>query len=436
MLLTETAAECVELFFTAPTQWLPWLWAALVAGAALLLLGKKLGVRILGGMVAGGALGTLASANLGAETAVGIITPAGEIFLRLLRMIVIPLVLFSMVSGVQSAAKAGGVGRLAWRTVFYYLVTTTLAVIIGLVLVSVVQPGAGIELPQGCAGTESLPEATTLRAILLSFIPSNPFAAAAAGKVLPMITWGLLLGAGIAAAGAKAQPLADVMNAGFEAIMKVTHWIILLAPYGVMAIVAQTVATRGLDMFAGIGSYMLVVMAGLAIHALVVLPIILTLAKRNMYRYGLTLSPALMNAFSTASSSATLPLTMEHVEKAGVSRRTSRFLLPLGATINMDGTALYEAVAVVFIAQVYGVELSLGALILVALTATLASIGAAGIPEAGLVTMAMVLTAVGLPLEGVGMILGVDWFLDRCRTTVNVWGDAVGAAVVDKLESG
>ncbi|MCH7494106.1 cation:dicarboxylase symporter family transporter [bacterium] len=426
MPLADGVAKCVEYFFTAPTHWVPWLWLVLAGGAILLIRGKGLGLRILGGMLDGPTPQRWRCLH----------TPGhAPGHLCLFEPSLKVLVVGDMVASVGTIL-IDPAGRLAWRTVFYYLLTTTIAVIIGLVLVSLVQPGAGIALPEGCGEAQTLPGAASLHEVMLSFIPTNPFAAAAEGKVLPMITWGLLLGAGIAAGGAKAQPLADVMDAGFTAIMKVTNWIVLLAPYGVLGILAHTVATRGLDMFVGIGSYMVVVVAGLAIHAFIVLPTIFSFTRRSIIKYASILSPALMNAFSTASSSATLPVTMEQVEKAGVSRRVSRSLLPLGATINMDGTALYEAVAVVFIAQVYGIELSLGALILVAVTATLASIGAAGIPEAGLVTMAMVLTAVGLPLEGVGLILGVDWFLDRCRTTVNVWGDAVGAAVVDKLESG
>lgn len=434
MLLSETTQTCVHYVFTVPPEAHLWLWIAMGVGALLLLLPKTLGPRILGGMLVGAAVGSLAGSVDAAAGAVSLLTPVGNLFLRLLKMLVIPLVLFSMTAGVLGAARAGRVGPLAGRTVGYYLLTTTVAVIIGLVLVTTVRPGDSVAVPEACQEPRAVEGATSFQEILFSFIPSNPFEALAAGDVLPVIFWGLLLGAGIAAAGPGARVFGEFFEGAFEAVMKVTHWIIQLAPWGVLAILAHTVSTRGLDLFRGVGSYMVVVIAGLAVHALVVLPIILYAAGRKMHVYASVLSPALLNAFSTASSSATLPLTMEQTEKAGVSERVRRFLLPLGATINMDGTALYEAVAVVFIAQVYGVEMSLGNLVIIALTATLASIGAAGIPEAGLVTMVLVLSAVGLPLEGTALILGVDWFLDRCRTTVNVWGDAVGAAVVDRLE--
>ncbi|MBC8515245.1 dicarboxylate/amino acid:cation symporter [bacterium] len=389
---------------------------------------RTLGPRILVGLLAGLALG--AFWPTGAEW----VEPVGTLFLRLLKMLIIPLVLFSMVTAALSAMEAGegGAKRLAFHTIGYYLLTTALAVTLGLVLVTTIQPGAGLGLEMGSFDAPAAVErGTSVRDILLSFIPQNPVEALADGKVLPVIFWGLLMGFAIGSLGEKGRDAGAFFRTMFEAVMRITGWVIRLTPYGVFAIVATTVATRGLEILGGVGKYMVVVIAGLLFHALITLVLLLKKTGRSPLAYAKTLIPALLNAFSTASSSATLPLTMERVEDAGVSQRTAKFVLPLGATINMDGTALYEAVAVVFIAQAYGMELSLGSLIVIALTATLASIGAAGIPEAGLVTMALVLTAVGLPLEGAGIIIGVDWFLDRFRTTVNVWGDGVGAAVVD-----
>jgi Na+/H+-dicarboxylate symporter len=224
--------------------------------------------------------------------------------------------------------------------------------------------------------------------------------------------------------------------------MRLVHWIMLVAPIGIFGLVGARIGKAG--GFAGfmpelmaLGKYFFTVLFGLALHGLVTLPLILFfIGRRNPIRYGSGVGTALLNAFSTASSSATIPLTMEGVEdQNGISNRVASFVLPLGATINMDGTALYEAVAAMFIAQVYGIELGPVQQFVIFITATLAAVGAAGIPEAGLVTMVIVLKAVGLPIEGIGLILTIDWLLDRFRTTVNVWGDAVGAGVIETLES-
>jgi solute carrier family 1 (neuronal/epithelial high affinity glutamate transporter), member 1 len=246
----------------------------------------------------------------------------------------------------------------------------------------------------------------------------------------------LLLGAVLTTLGKKADPLIGVFDSLNEAMLKMADWVIQLTPFGVFALLARVVIETGPSIFANLGKYMFTVLLGLAIHALVVLPLLLKyMGRTSPSRYFACVAPALTTAFSTASSSATLPLTMDCVEsRAGLSKRVSSFVLPIGATINMDGTALYESVAAVFIAQAYGIDLSFPQQVVVFLTATLAAIGAAGIPSAGLVTMAIVLNAVGLPLEGIGMILAVDRLLDMCRTTVNVWGDTVGCAVVSRFE--
>jgi Na+/H+-dicarboxylate symporter len=266
-------------------------------------------------------------------------------------------------------------------------------------------------------------------------IPDNPIRAAADGQILPLIVFSLLFGAVLTTIGERAKPLVDFFDSLNSAMMKLTGWIIRLTPVGVFALVAVVVAETGTGIFANVGRYMATVMIGLAIHALVTLPLLLWLVGRaNPRKYAARVAPALTTAFSTASSSATLPLTIECVEvEAGVSPRVSSFVLPLGATINMDGTALYEAVAAVFIAQLYGIDLSFGQELLVFLTATLAAIGAAGIPSAGLVTMAIVLKAVGLPLDGIGIIIAVDRILDMFRTSINVWGDAVGCVIVSRI---
>jgi len=277
--------------------------------------------------------------------------------------------------------------------------------------------------------------------VLRGIIPKNFFGAIIAeGQVLPLIFFSLFFGSVITMVGEKGRPVLGFFEGLFHVSMRMTHLVVATAPIGVFALVATQMGAAGgwtgfIPVLKSLGLYSATVLAGLTVHGMLTLPLILFLVgRRSPWRFVGQMIEPLMLSFSTASSSATLPVTMESLDKkAGVDPKVGNFVLPLGATINMDGTALYEAVAAVFIAQSYGIELSLPAMVVVALTATLAAIGAAGIPQAGLVTMVMVLHSVGLPAEGVGMILAVDWFLDRCRTTVNVWGDAVGAATVSRF---
>ena len=273
-------------------------------------------------------------------------------------------------------------------------------------------------------------------------IPNNVFNAMARMDILPLIFFSLLIGAALSILGEQGRPAIRVIAGLNEAVMRLVHWIMVLAPVGIFGLVAGRIGHAGgfkdfLPELMAVGKYSFTVVLGLGVHGFVILPLILLIiARRNPLRYAKGMSTALLNAFSTASSSATLPLSMRDVEKENeVSNRTASFVLPLGATINMDGTALYEAVAAIFIAQVYGINLGPAEQTVIVLTATLAAIGAAGIPEAGLVTMVIVLRAVDLPIEGIGLILTIDWLLDRFRTTVNVWGDSVGAGVVETLEN-
>jgi proton glutamate symport protein len=365
-----------------------------------------------------------------------IIGPVGQIFIKLLKMLIVPLILASMVTGVARVGDIRKLGGLGGKTFVYYVVTTFAAVLVGLVLVNLFRPGAGAP---GFAGVmpKEVGTKVTIGSVLLNMVPANPVEAMAQMQILPLIVFSLLFGAVLTTLGDKGRPLTDLFESLNDAMMKLTDWVIRLAPIGVFALLAAVVVDTGPGIFANLGKYMATVLLGLAVHALVTLPLLLKLVGRaSPKRFFSAVAPALTTAFSTASSSATLPLSIDCVEtRAKVSSRVSSFVLPLGATINMDGTALYESVAAVFIAQVYGIDLSLGQQILIFLTATLAAIGAAGIPSAGLVTMAIVLNAVGLPLEGIGMILAVDRILDMCRTSVNVWGDTVGCAVVARLTS-
>ena len=276
--------------------------------------------------------------------------------------------------------------------------------------------------------------------VVVGMIPTNVFSSMVNTEILPLIVFSLLFGGVLITLGDVGKPVLTLINGINEAIMKIVHIVVAFTPIGVFGLVAGRMSIVGgwegfLPELVKLGWYAGTVILGLSLHGFITLPLILMFfAKKNVLTYASNMLTALSTAFSTSSSSATLPVTLEGVEKNGVSERTGSFVLPLGATINMDGTALYEAIAAVFIAQVYGIVLGPVEQVVIFLTATLAAIGAAGIPQAGLVTMVIVLKAVGLPIEGITLILVIDWFLDRCRTTINVWGDAVGAAVVERYE--
>ena len=373
----------------------------------------------------------------------------GDVFLRLLSMIVAPLILSSLITGITGTGSAGGLGRLGARTMAYYIATSMIAILTGMVVFNIIQPGAGADLDvlvRGAevvhsdvlAGDQSL--GATLWNQVFTLIPGNPFAALADGSnrsILGVIFFAILFGVFINVVGGEAGALlAKIFKAMFDVMMRLTMAIIKLAPIGVLGFMLFASAGKGLDVFVALGWYMLTVAIALSIHGFITLPIILiVLGRRSPWKYAQSMSPALLTAFSTASSNGTLPLTLTCVEKrAGISNRISSFVLPLGATINMDGTALYEAVAVLFIAQATGHELAMGQQVIVAVTALLASIGAAGIPHAGTVMMVVVLGAVGLPVDYVGIILAVDRILDMYRTSINVWSDATACAVVARME--
>lgn len=361
----------------------------------------------------------------------------GVIFLRALRMVIVPLIVSSIISGVTSIGNAENFGRMSAKTFTYYISTSLLAILTGLILVNLIQPGVGAHLNLQTVPGNLQANVEKLGDTLLGIIPLNPLAVMVEGKILPTIFFSLLFGFFITKAPEPYRTqLTDFFQGVFEVMMKLTHFIILFTPVGVFAIIAQKVAQTGMEVFIPLAGYMATVISALAIHAFITLPLLLSLIGRisplKMFK---AMSAALLTAFSTSSSSATLPLTMSSIEQnAGASNRVSSFVLPLGATINMDGTALYECVAAIFIAQVYGFDLSFAQQFIVVLTALLASIGAAGIPMAGLVMMAIILNAVGLPLEGVGLILAVDRILDMMRTSVNVWSDSCGTAIIAKTE--
>ena len=361
----------------------------------------------------------------------------GDIFLRLLKAIAIPLVATSIFVSIVSLRSLRELKDLGLKALAYYTSTTFLAVLTGLVVVNLFFNNG--ESPQGVSHGGAVHTGDiSLYDFIVGFFPSNIFQSLAEGKVIQVIVFTILLALGVLAIKETLRGKETVINffEGFnEALLNIAGWIIKLTPLGVFAIVYHTVATHGLEAFLQLWKYVLAVIVGLLWHATVNLGLIAYLfAGVKPHEYYAKVREAILVAFSTASSSATLPVSLRVAqEKGGVDRKIAGFVLPLGATVNMDGTALYEAVAAMFIASVYSVDMDLGKQLIILVTATLAAIGAAGIPSAGLVTMTLVLTAVGLPLEGIALILAVDRFLDMLRTAVNVWGDLIGAKLLDNL---
>ena len=366
----------------------------------------------------------------------------GEMFLDALKMLVVPLIISSMIVGIAGLGDVRKVGKTGLIALMYFMLTTCIAVVVGLVMVNIIEPGVAVEMtveqvPDRVAGKE----AVSITDILKTFVSPNLVQSMAKMEILPLIMFSLLFGGVLTTLGEPGKRAIDFFDTVNTAVMKIVHLLMYFAPIGVFALIASKLgAAGGGDLFlaelAKIGKYVGTVLSALLVHGFVVLPMILYITtRRNPVTYFKNVVAALTTAFSTASSSATLPVTIECAEENNqISRKSSLFVLPLAATVNMNGTALYESVAAMFIAQMMGIQLGFGEQMIIFVTATLAGIGAAGIPEAGLVTMVMVLQSVGLPLEGIGMLLSIDWFLDRCRTTINVWGDSIGAAVVDTLE--
>ena len=363
----------------------------------------------------------------------------GDMFMRALKMVIIPLILTSIISGIVNIGSLEKLGRIGLKTISYYIVTSVFAIVTGLLMVNLFKPGEGADL-----GFVSEVEGLALAKesfgqTLINIIPTNIVQAMVENQMLSVIFWAILVGLFITNISKKHKKLyIKIFNGGFELMMKITEFVIKFTPFGVFGIVAYQVAQQKnlMEVGARLGLYMVAVILALIVHSCVTLPLILKLVgKINPFSHIRAMSVPLLTAFSTSSSSATLPLTMEAVEhKAGASNKITSFVLPLGATINMDGTALYECVAAIFIAQAYGIDLSFGEQIIVVITALLASIGAAGIPMAGLVMITVILSAVNLPLEGVGLILAVDRILDMFRTSVNVWSDSCGTVVIAKSE--
>ena len=387
---------------------------------------------------------------LGAPHAATQFEVGGEIFLRLLMMMVVPLVMASVMSGIIGLGDVRKLGRPGLAAVTYYATTTFVAVLVGIVVVNMIEPGVGIVDPEQIetlsgaevqqleeAGPDSMGE--IFENLVLMLFTRNLFLSAAETNLLPLIFFSIVFAGMLTTMGTRVKAITEMIVQVNDALLNFILLLMKLAPIGIFCLVtARFGAARAegqfLETLGQTGWYFLTVILGLAFHATVTLCLIYWLfTRKNPFQFMAHMSQAILTAFSTASSSATLPITMDvAVRTAGVSKKSVELVLPVGTTINMDGTALYEAVAAIFIAQAVGLELSLAQQGVIAVTATLAAIGAAGIPEAGLVTMVIVLNAVGLPAEYIGLILSVDWLLDRFRTAVNTFGDSVGAAVVEK----
>ena len=367
----------------------------------------------------------------------GVLYVVGQGFIRLMQMLVVPLVFCSLICGSMAIGDTKTLGKVGVKTIGFYLVTTALAVCVALGSALLINPGRGLDMDAVQKGTvSSTTEATSLVDTLLNIIPKNPVQSMANGDMLPIIVFALFVGIMLAKLGTRGSVVANFFSQFNDVMMEMTMAIMKIAPIGVFCLIARTFATVGFSAFAPMLKYMGNVTLALAIQCLVVYQILLFVFTRlNPFKFIKKFLPVMGFAFSTATSNATIPMSIDTLsKKMGVSKQISSFTIPLGATINMDGTSIMQGVAVVFIAQAYGIPLTMGNLATVVVTATLASIGTAGVPSVGLVTLAMVLNSVGLPTEGIALIMGIDRILDMLRTAVNITGDAVCTTIVAKQQ--
>jgi proton glutamate symport protein len=363
----------------------------------------------------------------------------GDIFLRLLKMIVIPLILSSIISGVANMGNEGDFGKLGLKTLAYYLTTTVLAIIVGLILVNIIKPGVGMDISSIPIHESININKQSISALLIQIVPQNIFYSMANNEFLSVIFFAIIAGIFIGRIDTKYNvTLTDFFNASFELFMKMTMLIIKLAPFGIFGLIVKVVAEQNDfgNMVIKLGSFMLTVIAAILIHALITLPLITKIiGKASPFKHLNNVKTTLITAFSTASSAAALPLNMKEThEKSGVSNKITNFTLPLGATVNMDGTSIYIAAVVMFIAQAKGVDMGLKEQIILLITAVFSSIGTAAVPMASLVMITIILEVLGLPIEYMALILPIDRILDMFRTATNVWSDSCGAVIIAKSE--
>ena len=369
-----------------------------------------------------------------ADWAVNYVKPFGTIFLNLIKFIVVPIVLTSIIAGVISMRDIRKVGAIGWKTVVYYMMTTACAVVIGLVFANIFK---GTYQVLQTSGLEyEVAEAGSFMDTLVNIFPSNAVQPLANATMLQVIVIALFFGFGIILAGDKGKPLADMINSLCDVSMIIMEMILKLSPIGVFCLITPVVAENGTKILGSLAMVLLTAYICYIIHAVVVYSAtVKTMAGISPITFFKGMAPAMVFAFSSASSVGTLPMNLECAEKLGADREVASFVLPLGATINMDGTAIYQGVCAIFIATCYGVDLTLPQMLTIVLTATLASIGTAGVPGAGMVMLAMVLQSVGLPVEGIALVAGVDRIFDMGRTTVNITGDAACSIIVSKMEA-
>ena len=362
----------------------------------------------------------------------------GRIFIKSLKMILVPLVFFSIVVGVSNLG-GGKNSSLIWKSTFlYFMITMSIAITLALVVMNIVQPGVGLSIESWQSVNNNLPATMTISEFFKQFLLSlfeNPFHSLASGKILPLIVFSIIIGIALNDRQGSFKAAKDLFTSLYEVMLKIVHWLMLFAPFGVFALLVNMVVSQDLGLFSQLGIFIFTVIFLILFHGVVILPTILffltKITPMNLWRDG---KPAFITAFATSSSAATLPITLSVAnDNFKTSRGVSNFVLPLGATMNMDGTALYEAAAALFIANLVGMDLTLAQQLILFFTAMVASIGAPGIPSAGMVTMAMVLQVLGLPLEALAILLPMDRLIDTFRTTINVEGDLVGTLIVDKV---
>lgn len=361
--------------------------------------------------------------------------PVGQIFIKAIKMIVVPLVFFSIASGAAGIADPKKLGRIGGKTLFLYILTTAIAITFALGIANIIDPGEGTQIQQATEKPE-IKEPPAIKDTLLNIVPANPVQAMAEAEMLQIITFALLFGIGMALLGDKVSRVKEFIDQANEIMIKLVQMVMQVAPYAAFALMARAIGEAGVDLIASMGLYMIAIIAALIIHMGVTYSFLLSVfAKMNPLHFFKKVAPAMEVAFTTSSSAATLPVTLDVAEKGlKIPKSISSFVIPLGATINMDGTAIMQGVAAVFIAQLYGIPLGIEQQILIILTATLASVGTAAVPGVGLITLAMVLNAVNLPVEGIAIVMGVDRLLDMSRTATNITGDLCVAAVVAKGE--
>ena len=396
---------------------------------------SKIFIGLIGGLIFGVILNLWVPNGYVRDTVLvdGVFYVVGNGFFRLMKMLVVPLVFCSLVCGSSSIGDTKSLGKVGGKTIAFYLCTTALAVTVAISVASIVKPGIGLDMSSiQAADTVTTAEKTTIADTILNIIPENPLASLANGTMLQIIVFALIVGILLAKMGERAELISNFLSQCNDLMMEMTNLVMQLAPIGVFCMIAKTFANLGFDAFVPLLKYMGSVVIGLGGQCFVVYMLLLLIFTRmNPFRFLKKFFPVMAFAFSTSTSNATIPLNIDTLEeKIGVSRKISSFTIPLGATINMDGTSIMQGVAVVFAAQAYGIELGVSGYLTVIATATLASIGTAGIPSVGLVTLSMVFTAVGLPVEAIMLIMGVDRILDMLRTAVNITGDAVCTTIV------